>query len=180
MSVLKTLFKPQSKLTCCSHSIVHKKERKGLFNLPKWTCRRPVGDDDLTKKTILIDVASAGASGDMFLSALIDLMSDDDALVPLAASLLIFDPTIRVKVLPRESGDQKGRQLEVTVDESVRFTPKSLREMLGAVCEEVEASKAARTLANNILETLSFHIPWIFVFCCSYVSSSVYIKSPRY
>ncbi len=108
----------------------------------------------MTKKTILIDVASAGASGDMFLSALIDLMSDDDALVPLAASLLIFDPTIRVKVLPRESGDQKGRQLEVTVDESVRFTPKSLREMLGAVCEEVETSKAARTLANNILETL--------------------------
>ena len=108
----------------------------------------------MTKKTILIDVASAGASGDMFLSALIDLMSDDDALVPLAASLLIFDPTIRVKVLPRESGDQKGRQLEVTVDESVRFTPTSLREMLGAVCEEVEASKAARTLANNILETL--------------------------
>ncbi len=50
---------------------------------------------------VLLDVATAGASGDMFLSALMDLLGKDDSLLPVAASLLIFDPTLRIRVTNR-------------------------------------------------------------------------------
>jgi uncharacterized protein (DUF111 family) len=51
-------------------------------------------NDGLTK-IVLIDVKTAGTSGDMFLSALVDFLGEDDALLPVAASLLIYDPTLR-------------------------------------------------------------------------------------
>jgi len=40
----------------------------------------------MSKTNVLIDVATAGASGDMFLSALLDLIGENDALTPVAAS----------------------------------------------------------------------------------------------
>ena len=110
-------------------------------------------------KTVIIDVLTAGASGDMFLAALIDLIDDDDAIVPVAASLLIYDPTLRVKVVPRKDKEHSGKQLEITSDQKVRFGPKSLIEVLTAVAEEVELSKDAKAFAekalNEILEAES-------------------------
>ncbi|MGD2072192.1 MAG: DUF111 family protein, partial [Candidatus Thorarchaeota archaeon] len=110
-------------------------------------------------KTALVDLATAGASGDMFLAALLDLIDDDDAIVAVAASLLIYDPTLRVKVVSRSDKEQSGRQLEVTSDQNVRFGPKSLVQVLDAVAEEVELSKDAKAIAeralNEILEAES-------------------------
>jgi uncharacterized protein (TIGR00299 family) protein len=110
-------------------------------------------------KTVLIDVSTAGASGDMFLAALIDLLDDDDAIVPVAASLLIYDPTLRVKVVSRSDKGQSGRQLQITSDQNVRFGPKSLIQVLDAVAEEIELSKHAKDIAeralNEILEAES-------------------------
>jgi hypothetical protein len=105
-------------------------------------------------KTVLVDVSTAGAAGDMFLAALIDLLDDDDAIVPVAASLLIYDPTIRVKVITHSDKGQSGRQLEITSDQNVRFGPKSLIQVLDAVSEEVELSKDAKSFAERALNEL--------------------------
>ncbi len=103
---------------------------------------------------MLIDVASAGASGDMFLSALLNLIGDKDALVPVAASLLIVDPKLRVHVEEHQHGDMKGFRLKVEYDESLRLTPAQLRESLTVICEEAELSKKGKLLAEKILEEL--------------------------
>ena len=105
-------------------------------------------------KTILFDVSTAGASGDMFLAALIDLIDDEEVIVPVAASLLIYDPTLRLKVADRSDKDQTGRQLEITSDQKVRFGPQSLIQVLDSVADEVELSKGAKEFAQRALNEL--------------------------
>lgn len=102
-------------------------------------------------KTVLIDAATAGASGDMILSALIDLLGDNEAIVPVAASLLIYDPSIRVKVHQEAAGGVSGKRLEVMRDKDVTFSPASLQDILGSVAEELELSKKALKFAQDAL-----------------------------
>ncbi|MFW9793250.1 MAG: nickel pincer cofactor biosynthesis protein LarC [Candidatus Thorarchaeota archaeon] len=113
----------------------------------------------MTKKTILIDVATAGAAGDMFLAALIDLIGEDNAVLPVAASLLIHDPTLRLNVVSHSHSGITGRQLQVTRNPEIQLSPAELQEVLGSVCEEVELSPEARKIAleclNIILEAES-------------------------
>jgi uncharacterized protein (TIGR00299 family) protein len=108
----------------------------------------------MSKSNVLIDVATAGASGDMFLSALIDLIGEDDALLPLAASLLIYDPTLRVKVQSKTQEGRTGKHLEVTLDRGIRLSPNSLREVLNAIAEECELSKLATDFCDKVLNEL--------------------------
>jgi len=108
----------------------------------------------MSKSNVLIDVATAGASGDMFLSALLDLIGEDDALTPIAASLLIYDPTLRVKIQSKTQDGRSGKQLQVTLDRGIRLTPNSLREVLNAIVEECELSKTARDFCDKVLNEL--------------------------
>lgn len=106
------------------------------------------------KKDVLFDVSKAGASGDMFLSALIALLDDEDLFVPVAASLLIYDPSLRVKVHTESSGEVTGKRLEVSQDSKIRLTPDTLSEVLTVVSEELELSKDATSLARKALNIL--------------------------
>ncbi|MGY5874641.1 MAG: nickel pincer cofactor biosynthesis protein LarC [Candidatus Thorarchaeota archaeon] len=108
----------------------------------------------MAKKTVLIDAATAGASGDMFLSALIDLIGEDDVVVPVAASLLIYDPSLRVKVVHASFEDLTGKQLEITGDKRVHLTPQSLLEIMQVVNEELELSKTAADFASKALNVI--------------------------
>ena len=108
----------------------------------------------LTKKRILIDVAKAGASGDMFLSALIDLIGEDDVLLPVAASLLIYDPSFRLSVVSKEHSGMTGRQLQITRNPTIRLNPDSMLEVLKAVSEEVELSPQAMTFVMDTINVL--------------------------
>ncbi|MHA1772111.1 MAG: nickel pincer cofactor biosynthesis protein LarC [Candidatus Thorarchaeota archaeon] len=101
-------------------------------------------------KTVLLDVMTAGASGDMFLSALIDLLDDNDALVPVAASLLIYDPTVRVHVDKVED----GRTIKIVYDQGLKLSPQSLREVITGVSEELELSKQSTTFALKALQEI--------------------------
>jgi len=105
----------------------------------------------MASNRVLLDVATAGASGDMFLSALIDLLGQDDALLPVAASLLIYDPTLRVHVTAQSSKGRNGKKLDINLDKGVRLTPKSLIEVITAVCEELEMSETAKAFAKKAL-----------------------------
>ncbi len=105
-------------------------------------------------KTILIDASKAGASGDMILSALIDLIGDNEAIVPVAASLLIYDPAIRVKIHQVAIEGRSGKRLEVTKDKNVRFSPSSLEEILLSVAEELELSRKALKFAQDALNEI--------------------------
>ena len=113
----------------------------------------------MTKKTVLIDVATAGTSGDMFLAALTDLIGDINALLPVAASLLIYDPSFRLSVESQSHSGITGRQLQITQNTGIRLTPASIVEVLHSVSEEVELSAAAKKIAeralNEILEAES-------------------------
>jgi uncharacterized protein (TIGR00299 family) protein len=113
----------------------------------------------LTKKTVLIDVATAGTSGDMFLAALTDIIGDINALLPVAASLLIYDPSFRISVESHTHSGITGRQLQITKNAGIRLTPASIIEVLHSVSEEVELSDAAKKIAeralNEILEAES-------------------------
>lgn len=109
---------------------------------------------DLAKKRVLIDVETAGASGDMFLSALTDFIGEDDALLPVAASLLIYDPTFRLNVTSHTFEDLTGRRLHVTRNPTIRLNPQSLMEVLGAVAEEIELSKRAYEIAKKALQQI--------------------------
>lgn len=108
----------------------------------------------MPENTVLIDVTTAGASGDMFLSALIDLLGEDQALVPVAASLLIYDPTLRVRVVSQVSGTVSGKRLEIAYDKGVRLAPGSMLEILGAVAEELELSQVAKATSKRALEVI--------------------------
>jgi len=105
-------------------------------------------------KTILIDASKAGASGDMILSALIDLIGDNEAIVPVAASLLIYDPAIRVRIHQDTVNGISGKRLEVSKDKDVRFSPSSLQEILQSVAEELELSKKAIQFATDALNEI--------------------------
>jgi len=100
-------------------------------------------------KTILIDASVAGASGDMILSALLDLIGDDAAIVPVAASLLIYDPAIRVKVIQKTGDGISGKRLQVSMDKAIRFSPDSLLGIIDSVSEELELSKKATKFAKD-------------------------------
>ncbi len=108
----------------------------------------------MSNKTVLIDVQNAGASGDMFLSALIDLIGENESIVPVAASLLLYDPAIRVKVVQKETASGTGKKLEITKDESLRFSPSSLLEIIQSTTEELELSKNGAELCKNALNEL--------------------------
>ncbi|MHA1576595.1 MAG: nickel pincer cofactor biosynthesis protein LarC [Candidatus Thorarchaeota archaeon] len=108
----------------------------------------------MSDKSVLIDVATAGASGDMFLSSLVDLIGNDEAIVPVAASLLLYDPTIRVKIVPESSNDIIGKRLEVTSDKGTRFTPASLKEIIKSTSQELELSKKATAFTSKALDEL--------------------------
>jgi uncharacterized protein (TIGR00299 family) protein len=116
-------------------------------------------DSLLTKKTVLIDVATAGASGDMFLGALTDLIGENDVLLPVAASLLIYDPSFRLNIESHTHAGITGRQIQITQNTGIHFTPVSIMEVLHSVAEEVELSDAAKEIAvkalNEILEAES-------------------------
>jgi uncharacterized protein (TIGR00299 family) protein len=105
-------------------------------------------------KTVLIDVGTAGTSGDMFLSALVDFLGEDDALLPVAASLLLYDPTLRVRFTTKTEDDQSGVRLEVSKDRGTRFKPNDLIEMLDAVSEELELSPTAKQIAQRALNEI--------------------------
>ncbi|RDE17050.1 MAG: nickel pincer cofactor biosynthesis protein LarC [Candidatus Thorarchaeota archaeon] len=106
---------------------------------------------NLAKKRVLIDVANAGASGDMFLSALTDLIGEDDVLLPVAASLLIYDPSFRLSVTSRSHSGYTGRQLQITRNPAIRLNPDSMMEVLMAVAEEIELAPRAKNLAKEAL-----------------------------
>jgi len=108
----------------------------------------------LTKKTVLIDVATAGASGDMFLSALTDLIGEDDALLPVAASLLIYDPSFRLSMESHTHSGITGRQVQITQNTGIRLTPASIMNVLHSVAEEVELSEAGKKIAERALNEL--------------------------
>lgn len=113
----------------------------------------------LTKKTILIDVATAGAAGDMILAAFTDLIGEDNALLPVAASLLIYDPSFRLNVVSHSHSGITGRQLQVTQNAGIRLSPSSLKDVIEAISEEIELSPEAKKIAlkglNVILEAES-------------------------
>ncbi len=108
----------------------------------------------MLSKTILIDAGTAGASGDMILSALIDLIGDDEAIVPVAASLLIYDPSLRVRINQESRGGLSGKRLEVTMDKGVRFSPESLLGIIDSVSEELEISKKATKFAKDAMNEI--------------------------
>jgi len=108
----------------------------------------------LTKKTVLIDVATAGASGDMFLSALSDLVGEDNALLPVAASLLIYDPSFRLNTVSHSHSGITGRQIQITQNPGIRLTPASIMEVLHSVAEEVELSDVGKKIAKRALDEI--------------------------
>ncbi|MFX1560560.1 MAG: nickel pincer cofactor biosynthesis protein LarC [Promethearchaeota archaeon] len=108
----------------------------------------------MTKKTVLIDVATAGASGDMFLSALSDLIGEDTALLPVAASLLIYDPSFRLNTESYSHSGITGRQIQITQNPGIRLTPASITEVLHSVASEVELSEAGKKIAKKALDEI--------------------------
>lgn len=109
---------------------------------------------NLAKKRVLIDVATAGASGDMFLSALTDLIGEADVLLPVAASLLIYDPSFRLAIGSREHSGNTGRVLQISRNPTIRLNPSSMMEVLQAVSEEVELSTKGKTLVKDIMTVI--------------------------
>ncbi|MFX0107957.1 MAG: nickel insertion protein, partial [Candidatus Hodarchaeota archaeon] len=108
----------------------------------------------MTENIVLLDVRNAGTSGDMFLSALVDFVGEDDALLPVVASLLIYDPTLRVRFVSKTDQGFTGIAIETTKDSAIRFSPSSLQEMVSAVCEELELSPKATQIALNALNEI--------------------------
>jgi len=109
---------------------------------------------NLTKKRVLIDVATAGASGDMFLSALTDLIGEADVLLPVAASLLIYDPSFRLAIGTKEHSGNTGRVLQITRNPTIRLQPSAMMEVLLAVAEEVELSPKAKTFVKDTMTVI--------------------------
>ncbi len=95
----------------------------------------------------------------MFLSALTDLIGEDDALLPVAASLLIYDPSFRLNMGSHSHSGITGRQIQITQNTGIRLTPASILNVLHSVAEEVELSAAGKKIAeralNEILEAES-------------------------
>ncbi|MCK5265827.1 MAG: nickel pincer cofactor biosynthesis protein LarC [Candidatus Thorarchaeota archaeon] len=108
----------------------------------------------MAKKRVLIDVATAGASGDMFLSALTDLIGEADVLLPVAASLLIYDPSFRLAIGTKEHSGNTGRVLQITRNPTIRLQPSAMMEVLLAVAEEVELSPKAKTFVKDTMTVI--------------------------
>ena len=108
----------------------------------------------MAKKRVLLDVATAGASGDMFLSALTDLIGEADILLPVAASLLIYDPSFRLAIGTKEHSGNKGRVLQITRNKTIRLDPSTIMEMLQAVAEEVELSPKAKNFVKDTMTVI--------------------------
>lgn len=108
----------------------------------------------MTKKTILIDVATAGAAGDMVLAAFIDLIGEDTVLLPVAASLLIYDPSFRLNIISNSHSGLTGRQLQITRNAGIRLSPSSLKDVIEAVSEEVELSPEGKKIALKGLDVI--------------------------
>ena len=109
---------------------------------------------NLANKRVLIDVATAGASGDMFLSALTDLIGESDVLLPVAASLLIYDPSFRLAIGSKEHSGNTGRVLQITRNPTVRLQPKEMMEVLQAVAEEVELSPKGKDFVKDTMTVI--------------------------
>ena len=109
---------------------------------------------NLAKKQVLIDVATAGAAGDMFLSALTDLIGEPDVLLPVAASMLIYDPSFRLAIGSKEHSGNTGRVLQITRNPTVRYSPSTMMDVLQAVAEEVELSSKAKTLVKDTMTVI--------------------------
>jgi len=109
---------------------------------------------NLAKKRVLIDVATAGTSGDMFLSALTDLIGEADVLLPVAASLLIYDPSFRLSIGSKEHSGNTGRVLQITSNPTIRFNPGPIMEVLQAVAEEVELSPKGKTFVKDAMTVI--------------------------
>lgn len=90
----------------------------------------------------------------MFLAALIDLIGEDNVLLPVAASLLIYDPSFRLNVVSHSHGGTTGRQLQITRNPGIRMSPSSLREVIEAVSEEVELSPEGKKIALKGLDVI--------------------------
>ena len=95
----------------------------------------------------------------MFLSALTDLIGEDNVLLPVAASLLIYDPSFRLNTTSHTHSGITGRQIQITQNTGIRLTPTSIMGVLHSVAEEVELSEAGKKIAvralNEILEAES-------------------------
>lgn len=109
---------------------------------------------NLAKKQVLIDVATAGAAGDMFLSALTDLIGEPDVLLPVAASMLIYDPSFRLAIGSKEHSGNTGRVLQITRNPTIRYSPSTMMDVLQAVAEEVELSSKAKTLVKDTMTVI--------------------------
>ena len=90
----------------------------------------------------------------MFLSALTDLIGEDDALLPVAASLLIYDPSFRLNMRSHTHSGLTGRQIQITQNHGIRLTPASIVNVLRSVAEEVELSVAGKKIAERALNEL--------------------------
>ena len=99
-------------------------------------------------------MATAGASGDMFLSALTDLIGEADVLLPVAASLLIYDPSFRLAIGSKEHSGNTGRVLQITRNPTIRLQPNAMMEVLQAVAEEVELSPKAKTFVKDTMTVI--------------------------
>ncbi|NHI83633.1 MAG: nickel pincer cofactor biosynthesis protein LarC [Candidatus Thorarchaeota archaeon] len=108
----------------------------------------------MVSTTIVLDVRTAGASGDMFLSALVGLIGERDSLLPVAASLLIVDPTLRVSFETKSEESINGYRLVMSRDESIRLNPPSMLEILSSISEELELSQAAKQIAERALKEI--------------------------
>ncbi|MHA2360132.1 MAG: nickel pincer cofactor biosynthesis protein LarC, partial [Candidatus Thorarchaeota archaeon] len=86
--------------------------------------------------------------------ALTDLSGEDDVLLPVAASLLIHDPSFRLNVVSHSHAGITGRQLLVTRNAGIRLSPSSLKEVVVAVSEEVELSPEAKKIALKALDII--------------------------
>ncbi|MBS3794876.1 MAG: nickel pincer cofactor biosynthesis protein LarC [Candidatus Thorarchaeota archaeon] len=108
----------------------------------------------MANRDVLFDGGTAGASGDMILSALIDLLGDKQALDPVAAGLLIYDPTLRVSFNKRQFEDASGLEMDILLDEDMTLEPQALRNVLATMSREVELSDKAAELARDSLDAL--------------------------
>lgn len=90
----------------------------------------------------------------MFLSALSDLVGEDNALLPVAASLLIYDPSFRLNTVSHSHSGITGRQIQITQNTGIRLTPASIMEVLHSVAEEVELSDVGKKIAKRALDEI--------------------------
>ncbi len=105
-------------------------------------------------KRIIFDPSSSGISGDMLLSALLDLYGDPNFLFPVTSCLLIFDTGVYGNVEEKEIDGLKGKSIDFKCSNLRLKHPGELREILKSVTEELELSPQSTTLAVKALDNL--------------------------